>query len=506
MFAQAFEEQARSRTNQPFIQTSRTGLSWLEAFELTQRAAAMLEELGVGPGARVALAAKNSPLYVLAWFAVRWLGASLVPLHDQLTPSALQAVLFDSSATLTISDGTCLKDLQSAGVPTFHIDGFGAFAELVSSYPSLPAHNEEASDEAALIYTSGTTGKPKGVVISSNAQLKAAHKLAAAIELKPRDRMAVCLPLFHTNPQIYAVMTTLFSGGSIALFDSFVPATFFNDAAALGGTCFSYVGTILHRLCAYGEISANHDLRFCVGGGAPLEVWKEFEDRFQIRVLELYGMTETAGWVTCSTPEESRLGSCGRARDDVDVSVVDARDNVLPPGEVGEIVVRPTQPYVLFDQYHNNAEVTVARTRNLWFHTGDLGSIDEDGYLYFRGRSDDQIRRAGENIDPIAVATALAKLDSVREVVVVGIPDPALGQEVKAIMIADPPPAPEAIIDACAHSLPRFAWPRFIQFVQEIPKTPTEKVESHRLRHRDPNDIDMRQSIRDYIERGKSSV
>jgi acyl-CoA synthetase (AMP-forming)/AMP-acid ligase II len=495
-------EHATVRPQATFLVTADLTLTWGETVDRVERLASELEDRGVRPGEHVALTCANSPLFVIAWFATIWVGAVSVPMHTRMPTESTVDVLADASAVLHVTDRALPAQVEAAA-PTLQIASMSDLDDLIRGRRAHPGVRQPGHAPASLLYTSGTTGAPKGAVVPGEAQLRASELLSEAIGLRPDDRMALALPLYHTNPQIYGVMTATCTGSSIAILPAFRAAAFFEDAIGLGATCFSYVGTILHELAARPGPPDDHPLRFCVGGGAPSDVWTTVEDQFGIRVSELYGMTETAGWVTCNTVTDSRRASCGRARDDVEVAIVDSEGRLQAPGCKGEIVLRPREPNVLFDGYHRRPDVTVARTRNLWFHTGDLGWLDADGYLFFGGRSDDMIRRGGENVDPDAVESVLASLPGVEEVAVVGVPHESLGAEVKAVLTPAVDLDVPALLTLCERALPSFAWPRYVELRDALPKTATEKLARHELRRVLPDDLDLRAAISSHLRKNR---
>jgi crotonobetaine/carnitine-CoA ligase len=293
----------------------------------------------------------------------------------------------------------------------------------------------------------------------------------------------VFLPLFHTNPQMYAVMSMLVCGCSLAIRPRFSVTRFFDDARRFDCTTFTYVGTVLAMLAARGpREDRDHRLRGGVGGGAPRDVWRAIEDRFGIVVHELYGMTEVGGWVSGNSVRDRRFGSCGPLRDDVDVAIFDSDDRPVPPGTRGEIVVRPREPYVILSGYHNNPGAAWNSSRNFWFHTGDLGAIDDDGYLYFHGRIKEIIRRGGENISPVEVETLLLDHPDIKDAAVVGVPDAIFGEELKAVVVPGRPLEPAEVRRFLEGRIPAFMLPRYVEFVTLIPKTETQKIQRHLLK------------------------
>jgi crotonobetaine/carnitine-CoA ligase len=475
----------------PFVVTKHYNISYGDAAETVARMRGALAARGVQPGSRVLLLAPNGAAFVFGWLALAGLDATMIPVHDQLPDEGIARIVSDAGAGFAIGTEPLLGARAGglAGIEPAHLMGLA----------DPPLHRDAAGLDVAtaehpcaILYTSGTTGPPKGVVLSHGAYLSAAAVMASGIGVTPEDRILTALPLFHANPQFYAVATALHAGASVALLERLSPSTFFDDALALGATGFTYVGTVLAMLARATEPARDHGMRFCVGGGAPAPLWDQFEDRRGIRVHELYGATETGSFITLNTFEASRRGSCGRVRPDMEIEILDAEDRPVPVGERGEIAVRPLRPSVIFDGYHGRPDLTLARSRNWWFHTGDGGSLDADGYLYFGGRLDNRIRRGGENVDPESVEEVLATHPDVREVAVVAVPDEVMGQEIKAVFVADPAFDPRSLTTFLDGRLPRLAWPRYVEVRETMPKTPTEKIALDELRRSNGSTVDLR--------------
>lgn len=495
---------AAATPDRPFAVTEDGTYGFGAIHDAALRTAGRLAGDGIRPGDHVALAAGNSAAYLVAWFGIMAAGAVAVTINPALIGDGLAYVLRQSEARLLIADeafltGPFAKLGEAApGLPVVRIRGERAFLAEAAGWP-LPTVGvaRPASAPATILYTSGTTGAPKGVVNSHAAYLAAGRHTAAMVGLTPADRCMVVLPLFHANPQMYAVMSALQVGSTLILRDCFSAGGFFADAARFGATGFTFVGTVLAILAArHPDPQRDHDLRFCLGGGAPPSVWREVEERFGITVHELYGMTEIGGWVTANTLTHNRHGSCGQARPDMEVQVVDADDRILGPDEAGEIVVRPREPDVILSAYWRQPDKLAEACRNLWFHTGDLGRIDADGYLWFQGRSKELIRRAGEMIAPAEIETRLLKLAGVLDCAAVAVADPILGEEIKVAVVR----AGTAELDAetirtyLAGHLPGFMLPRYVEFLEALPKTQTEKLQRHKLTYLDDRVEDLHDS------------
>ncbi|WP_426241908.1 class I adenylate-forming enzyme family protein [Nocardioides sp. LHG3406-4] len=497
MLAERLREQAAAQGDRSFLLFEDTTISWRTVEDVVARTAALLRARGVGRGDRVLLAAENSPTFLYLWFALRWLGATCVPLHTAATTTAITRMVDDAGLSHVVGDAALLdRVLKAAPRLADRAVMFGDHEELERAAracePVEPARTSRY-DECNILYTSGTTGPPKGVVLSNESMLAGGRELVAALEITRDDRILLALPLFHTNPQVYGIMSALDSGCSIALLREFVPREFLAEAVRYDATGFTYVGTVLSLLTAKTEVVPDHSLRFCVGGGAPERLWREVEERLHVPVHELYGMTETGGWVTATRTRDRRPGTCGMVRPDMECVILDSDDVILPAGEMGQIAVRPSSPGVLFDGYHGRPDLTMARYTNAWFHTGDLGRFDEDGFLYFHGRADDIIRRAGENISPTGIEFELSRHPGIAEVAVVGVDDETMGQEVKVVIVPHAGFEVGTLLSFLEDRLPRFAWPRYVELRTELPKTPTQKIRVGELRGVGDDVVDLRE-------------
>jgi acyl-CoA synthetase (AMP-forming)/AMP-acid ligase II len=496
MFPRTLRERVAQHGERTFLHFEGDDITWAEAVDTVARTASLLRQSGVTPGDRVMLAAGNSPTFIYLWFALRWVGATCVPLHVGATPAAVASMVKDAGLNAVVGDeghrGRVLDAAPSLASRCLLFTDHEALRATVADLPRLEPVETSPYAECNILYTSGTTGAPKGAVLSSEAFLAGGRELAAALEVTAEDRILLALPLFHTNPQVYGVMVALHTGCSIAILRDFKPREFFADAVRTGATGFTYVGTVLSLLLAKTESVPEHQLRFCVGGGAPEGLWRAVETELGVPVHELYGMTETGGWVTATSTKQRRVGSCGIVRPDMECVALDPDDRVLPAGQIGQIAVRPKVPGVIFDGYHARAELTWSKFRNAWFHTGDLGHFDEDGYLYFHGRADDLIRCGGENVAPLDVDTVLGEHPDIVEVAVVGVPDEVMGEEIKAVIVPGPAFAIESLEAFLQDRLPRFAWPRYVEVVHALPKTPTQKIRLGELRALGSDVVDLR--------------
>jgi len=285
-----------------------------------------------------------------------------------------------------------------------------------------------------------------------------------------------------------AVMSALWVGGSLALAERFSASKFLEEAKRYRATYFTYVGTVLTILCKQPEKPDDGDnpLRLAFGGGAPKNELRIMEKRFKVKIYEAYGMIEAGCITTINQKGEIRFGSVGKQRHCFEVRIANERDESIPDGEVGEILVRPREPFVMFDGYYNMPETTLKSYRNLWFHTGDKARMDEDGYLYFEGRVKDTIRRKGENISSEAIEHVLNAHPKILESAVVGVPDDIAEEEIKAYVIPKEEESitPQSVIDWCRKGLPNFMVPRYIEFTKRFEKTGSEKIRKFKLKEK----------------------
>jgi long-chain acyl-CoA synthetase len=288
--------------------------------------------------------------------------------------------------------------------------------------------------------------------------------------------------LFHANPQMYAVSSALVCGACLIVLGRFSASEFFRVAKSQRATGFTYVGTVLSILDKSNpDQQVDHSLRWCVGGGAPAAVWKAVNERFGVEVRELYGMTETGGWVTMNTPASNRFGSVGPARRGVAIRIIKPDGSDARTGDKGEIIARSERSDLFFSAYWKKPDVTAETLRDGWLHTGDRGWLDEDGFLHFDGRLKELIRRAGEMISPVEIELQLLKHPSVRDCAVVGVEDEILGEEIKAAVVLHELIDADSLAGFLSSRLPPHMVPRYFAYVDQIPKTETQKIKRHEL-------------------------
>jgi crotonobetaine/carnitine-CoA ligase len=337
------------------------------------------------------------------------------------------------------------------------------------------------------MYTSGTTGPPKGVVLPQGCPIAWAEQTAELLALVPGETHFCSFPLFHALAQYFATMPVFGNDGCTAIAPRFSASSFWDDVRRCGATSANIMGAVVSFLYAQPERDddADNSLRLGFGAPVPASIIKDFERRFGLRFVEIYGSSE-ANVPLWNPLDDVRPGSCGKPIGRFDVKLVDEHDAEVPVGEVGEIAVRPHEPWSMMTGYYKRPDATAEAFRNLWFHTGDLARRDEDGYHHFVDRAKDSIRRRGENISSWEIETVLVKHEDVAECAAFAVESELTEDEVMVAVA----PKPGRTLDLddllafCAERMPAYMVPRYVDVVDELPKTPTGKIEKFRLRER----------------------
>ena len=448
---------------------------------------------GIGPGDRVPLMLANHPAHLVAFFALQKLGALQVPVNTHLRGAGLEYPLRHSEPRAVIADAAfadrLVPALEAVPVETVIWHGnavaggldFGALlASGSDAPPAVPGPGPD--DVVSISYTSGTTGPPKGVMVTDKMFRCAARATTTMGHVKPGDVMFLWEPLYHIGGS-QVMVTTLIEDIEIALVDGFSASAFWGQVRACGATQIHFLGGVLQILLRQPPDARDRDHRVRVawGGGAPTAVSRAFTERFGIPVHESYGMTEASSMTSINT--EGRTDNMGRPTPYFEVRIVGAEGQSLPPDESGEILVREREPGLLMKGYFRNPEATAATLKDGWLHTGDLGSLDAEGYLTFRGRLKDSIRRRGENVSAWEVEHVVIGHPGVEECAVVGVEAEVGEQEIKLFVKAaqGQAPTPQDIIAWCKKDLARFQLPRYVAFTDDFPKTATHRIQKDGL-------------------------
>lgn len=476
-------------------------LSYANLDRESDRVAAGLRQSGIQKGDRVAALIGNRPEFPLLWFGVAKARAVFVPLNTALHGDLLRYELADCHPKAVVAESDLYPNyaevadwggspsiwaVNSGASETASPTGTSRFSELHASLAEPPADLPNPWEPASILYTSGTTGRPKGTVLPHRRLVNTPREIGLRADLSPDSVLFTALPLYHCNAQEKTTLVALLNDLTATFDDRFHASTFWETASRFQATHVALLTTmisILYKQPAKPSDRA-HRVRVATASGTPTAIWKEFEARFGLRIIESYGMTECGCTTLMNPPKAIRTGSVGLPLGFVDAQIVDDFDHPVPTGTRGELVVRPRQPFTMFLEYFGKPEKTVEAWRNLWFHTGDLLKQDEDGYFYFIDRKGDVIRRRGENLAPYDVEIALTQHPAVLECVVVGVPSELGEEDVKAYVQLRPgtTATAEDLFQFAVEHLPFFMVPRYLEFVPEIPKTANQKAQRYRLR------------------------
>lgn len=497
--AAELRRRARERGDAPFLTMLDEGVTYAEADERSDRMAEALSGAGVRAGDLVAIFMFNSLELVLATFALAKLGAASVPINTDYKGELLRYVLQDSQARVAIVDdelfdrvvdvlgeSPALERLivrtEAAETPTAPIP-VDRLADLRGAGPVETPHRR-ASDLYMVLYTSGTTGPSKGVMISNGHCLAFATDWVTVMEFTSEDVLYGPLPLFHGIAYMLGVLAVMRAGGHMHLRRRFSASRFWDDVRATRATVAHVVFSIVPILLSApaSDRDRDHSVRAVYIG--PSKLSNTFEERFGAKVVEVYGQSET-GIVTWGTIGRLPSGSCGKVNGErFEVRLVDEHDRDVPTGEVGEIVVRPRRPDTMMLGYLNKPDETARTWRNLWHHSGDRGFADADGWVYFADRAKDCIRRRGENISSYEIELIAGAHPGVEECAAIPVPSALEEEEVKICVVRTPGSTltAEELHAYCVANMPRFMVPRYIEFADAFPKTPSQKVEKYKLR------------------------
>lgn len=495
-----------------FLISEVDGRSWSysEFTTAVARTAQMLRGRGIRDRDVVSLLLPNSAEYIIGYFACWHLGAIAGPVNSHLKPEEVAWIVSNSQSKMLMTD--------DATVSSGRLGRCSDRVEIVTNWPPADAGSDAADaeaditgdDEAIIIYTSGTTGKPKGCLLTHGNLIANARQITKWLGFGTDDRLLTVMPLFHMNAVTVTTMTALYAGGSTVVSQKFSASRFWDIVEKYQITSFGSVATMLSMLLQ-GRGPSEMDpeqyedprcesLRFAMCGSAPVpvEVLRKFEERFGVLVIEGYGLSESTCRATFNPPDENRRpGSCGKPIGN-EMRVVDEDDNDVPDGELGEIVLRGPN---IFKGYFKNPEATAEAFRGGWFHTGDIGYRDADGYFFIADRKSDMIIRGGENIYPREIDDVLYTHLAVAHAAVIGVPDELYGEEVAAFIVLKDGytqtetqvegglspgthVSAEDIINFCKLHLADFKCPKTVYFVDDIPKGPTGKLLKRELANR----------------------
>jgi long-chain acyl-CoA synthetase len=470
-----------------FSGPDRRQFTYAEFDAAVNRAAALLTAHAISKGDVVSLLMPNSAEYIIAYFACWKLGAIAGPVNSLLKEHEIEFVINNSEAKAILVHSEfqpCIESIRGALPHLRSVIGFDdeAMATREFSAAVLSAAAIRKNDDAIIIYTSGTTGKPKGCLLTHGNVIANARQISNWLSFTEDDRLLTIMPLFHMNAVSVTTMSALYAGGSTVISPKFSASQFWKIISDHQVTSFGSVATMLSILLhtypgGVPDGLKTDQLRFAMCGSAPVpaEVMKKFEETFNCPVVEGYGLSESTCRSTFNPPDERRRpGSCGLPIGN-EMKVVDDNDNDVPDGELGEIVLRGEN---ILKGYFKSPEATETAFRNGWFHTGDVGYRDQDGFFYIVDRKSDMIIRGGENIYPREIDEVLYQHPAVAAAATIGVPHDLYGEEVAAfIVLKDGLKVSEAeLISFCTERMADYKCPKSIRIVAEIPKGPTGKL------------------------------
>lgn len=485
---------------------------------LANRVANALAKMGVGHGDKVALSCPNLPYFPIVYYGIMKAGAAVVPLNVLFQPREVAYHLSDSDAkAVFVFEGTPelpLAQNVKAGfdetdscehliVMTADPAGPSPFPEhktltqiTVDTSDAFETYPTKPDDTCAILYTSGTTGQPKGAELTHmNLMLNVTDTFGVHLPVMDftdgvQKSCLITLPLFHTTGQTVQMNTQLYAGHKVILLPRFDEKATLEAMVKENVHFWVGVPTMYWALLRYAKETGfdvsglAKTLKVCTSGGAPMpvEVMKEFERTFGVRVFEGYGLSETSPLATFNHFERpAKPGTVGQPILGVEVKCVDDNDNEVPRGERGEVVIRG---HNVMKGYYKRSDATAEAFRNGWFHTGDIGIIDEEGYLAIVDRKKDMILRGGYNVYPRELEEVIITHEAVSLVAVVGVPDERLGEEVKAYVVLHGGAAltEEDFIGWCKQQFAANKYPRYVEFRESLPIGGTGKVLKRALR------------------------
>ncbi len=500
---QILEYTARRLPHKTALVEEKRRLSYAQTLERVQALAAGLEEMGLGPGERVALLFPNCIDFCLAYFAVLSLGAVVVPLNNRLAPGEFAYIVNHSGARfMMVEEGFWDTWLafreQTPGIERVILAGSTSRPEALSlrrlcrpgPKPAKPPRLDRDS-LASIMYTSGTTGRPKGAMLSHGNVFTNARNAGAHLGYKESDTTLIVVPLFHVTGLHSQLVAFFYVGGTCVLMRAYRTADMIRLLAEQRVTVTFKVPTmytlmLVNPALDQCDLSA---LRLAAYGGAPMapETIRRLQERLGVDLYNAYGLTEATSLVTVLPACDAlrKAGSIGLATSGTRLKVVDHEDNTLDPDQVGELCIKAP---IVVSGYWQQPQATARAIRDGWLHTGDYARIDQEGFVFIADRKKDMINRGGENVYSIEVESALVSHPQVLEAAVVPRPHSIFGEVVHAFIVPAPGTSPgqEDIIAHCRGLIADYKVPASVSFLQELPRNPGGKVLKKRLRQMVP--------------------
>ncbi len=503
--ATALESRAQRTPDRVFLATPGMAPVTFQEFNASANRLAhgLRENAGIGSGDCVAIMMRNCNEFLVASYALKKLGAIEVAINTDFRGPGLAHTLNLTACRVLIAGadlvsyvGEVASDLphlrqvlvagectaEDAGAPGWSLGALAeAYAERDDDLP--PDGHHEIS---AVLFTSGTTGPSKGCVLSQRYALLTAQDHIEALRLNGEDCLYNPFPLYHLDATYLCALPAIVSGCRAAVASRFSASRFWDEIREVGATVFDFMGATLTIIAKAEPGPGDRDNPVRIAWGVPMPDpvrRQEFEDRFDLRLVHNYGLTD--GGVPCweSIDEKEPQGSCGKVRKHWDLKILDPEGCELPVGEEGEIAIRPLTTGAVMDRYWGMPEQTLEAFRGLWLHTGDIGKMDAEGHLYFISRQTDAIRRRGQNISTWEVEQVINLHSAVAESVVFGVPSELSEEDVKvAVVVRDGCELnSEELLSHCEGKMAKYMVPAYVEFREEIPKTATGKPQRFKL-------------------------
>ena len=516
VLAEVLKRRAAEHPDRDYLKfADRPWVSYGEINARSNRIANSLISRGVQPGESVSVMLPNCEEFIPVWFGILKAGAVMSSINTAYKGDFLSwTINLVEAKKLFISDEYLDRlDLIKGELPTLEHVIVLESGKREGPDPSLPHEPLEAllagsdaepdgityswTDDARIMFTSGTTGRSKGVIKQNAADYFSARGLlevvsataGKSVESLEEDTFFSCLPLFHSNAQVLSGYPALVAGGRVAYVERFSSSRFWQQVIDAEATIFNSIGAVSYFIWNIPEsdLDKAHKVHTCFAAPAPRDIYNEFQQRFGVKFIEGYGLTET-GMATYMDPTKPAVpGSMGKANPGYEVMIVEpGTDRPLPPDTPGEIVVDMKIPNIVMRAYYGMPEKTAEDFRNLKLHTGDLGRMDAEGYFYFMDRVKDYIRRRGENVSSMEVEKQVSDHPQIKEAAAIGVKAGEGASSEDEIMVVCIPegeaPDPGELTLWLAERIPYFMVPRYIRFVDTLPKTPTERVQKVKLR------------------------
>lgn len=464
--------------------------------EQSNKVANGLKNMGIGKGDRVGLMMLNNPYFVISYFAIVKLGATVVPVNVMFKGAELQYLLNDSQAAALITSSMfvplvseirekmeTIKNIVVLDAPEdINVRGYVSLNDILANESAALRldYSVEDEDVAVFLYTSGTTGNPKGAMLTHRNLVSNAAATAEASEAGPEDTTICVLPMFHSFALTVCINTPIYSGGTIIVLESFSPQAVLNAFIEQKATIFAGVPTMYTVLLQLPNINpadfAHVRVPWSGGASLPVEVLKAVNEKFGINILEGYGLSEASPVCALNPLHGTRkAGSIGKTLPGVECMIVDEKGNELPANTPGELLFRGPN---IMKGYFNLPEATTEALKNGWLHTGDIGYVDDEGYIFLIDRKKDLIIVGGLNVYPREIEEVLYSNPKVAEAAVIGVPDALRGEMVKAyIALKQGETASEReIIKFCQERIANYKLPKSVEFLDALPKTSTGKI------------------------------